>query len=177
MNRRGFTLVETTLALAITATVLAALATAIPTALDARRSAHARLDRATTLRAVLVHVDRELAGALGEGFAVGDGAQASLRFVGGADPGHQLAYRIEAGALVRRTTPRGAPPPDHGTAPTLLVPGVLAGRFEAFDGSDWHAAWHATSPPLALRVHLTLDDGSRLERVIAIATGKPVRST
>ena len=177
MSRRGFTLLETVLALGITAVLLTALATAIPTALETRRTATARLDHATTLRAVLVHLDRELTGALAEGFVVDDGPRPSLRFVGGAEPGLQLAYAIEDGALVRRTAPRGAAPPDRHARPTILLPGVRACRLEAFDGTVWRSTWSAEAPPLALRVHLTLDDGAIVDRVVVIATGKAARLT
>jgi general secretion pathway protein J len=177
VTARGFTLIETVVALAITAVILTALATAIPAALAARRTATEHLERAATLRAVLVHLDRELAGALAEGFVVSEPPDAVLRFVGGPEPGLQLLYRVEQGALVRRTAPRGAAPPAPAGPPTALLDGVRACRFAAFDGETWRSTWTTETPPPAVRLTLDLADGTTIDRVVTIATGRAPRTT
>ena len=164
---RGFTLLETLVALAVTAIVLTALATAVPAALRANDAARAHLDRATGARTFLLHLERELASALAEPCTVAAEPAARLEFTGGAEPGTRLAYGLEHGALVRRSWPRfTAPDPPAPGVPVL--DGVAALSLDAWDGREWRAAWTANRPPEAVRVRLRFADGGTANGVAAV---------
>ena len=163
----GFTLLETLVALAATAVVLTALATAVPAALRASEVARARLDQATAARAFLLHLERELASALAEPFTVGAEPATRLEFTGGTEPGARLAYTLEHGAVVRRSWPRfTAPDPQAPAVPVL--DGVAALSLDAYDGRDWLATWSASRPPEAVRVRLRFADGETASGVAAV---------
>jgi prepilin-type N-terminal cleavage/methylation domain-containing protein len=164
---RGFTLLETMVALGLTAVVLSALAVAVPAALRAERGARARLERATTARSVLLHLERELATALAEPVVVGATPEPRLEFTGGTEPGARVAYTIEGTALVRRTTPRFALAPQPGPGVPVLAD-VAGFEVRAFDGRDWVAHWHAATAPEAVRVRIVFGDGDAVETVAAI---------
>ena len=169
--RRGFTLVETAVALAVTAVVLVALATAVPATLRANAVATARLEQAAAARSFLLHLERELATALPEPFVLAARPTPRLEFTGGTEPGRRLAYGVEHGAIVRRTTPRFAPA--NVQAPGVpLLRDVDTVALEAFDGRDWVAAWHASTPPEAVRLRIRFADGERWDAVAAIPTAR-----
>jgi hypothetical protein len=163
--------VETAVALAVTAVVLVALATAVPATLRTTAAATARLEQTTAARAFLLHLERELATALPEPFVLAASPAPRLEFTGGAEPGRRLAYGVENGAIVRRTTPRFAAPDPHAPAVPLLRD-VDALALEAFDGRDWVPAWHASTPPAAARVRIRLADGETFGAVAAIPTAR-----
>ena len=164
---RGFTLLETLVALAVTAVVLTALATAVPAALRASEAARAHLDRATGARAFLLHLERELASALAEPCTVAAEPATRLEFTGGAEPGTRLAYTLEHGAVVRRSWPRfTASDPQAPGVPVL--DGVAAFSLDAWDGREWLAAWTSNRPPEAVRVRLRFADGETASAVAAV---------
>ena len=176
MQHRGaFTLVEMLIALAATSVLLAALATAIPTALRAREAAAERLGRTEVTRAVLGRLEHELAAVVAERFEVVDGAAPMLRFSGGGEPGDRLTYSVERGRLVRAVAPRFAVA-DAPTAPgDVVLDGVAALELAAFDGRGWRRAWDADDPPMAMRVRLVFGDGEALELVAPVPVGRPRR--
>ena len=163
----GFTLLETLVALAATAVVLTALATAVPAALRASEVARARLDQATAARAFLLHLERELASALAEPCTVAAEPATRLEFTGGTEPGARLAYTLERGAVVRRSWPRfTAPDPKAPGVPVL--DGVAALSLDAWDGREWLPTWTANRPPEAVRVRLRFADGETSSGVAAV---------
>lgn len=164
----GFTLLEVVVALGVTAVLLAALATAVPGVLRARGVATERLERATVVRTVLLHLERELAGAVAEPFAV---MAAGLEFTGGGEPGERLSYTVEHAALVRRATVRFAPA-DSSAPGVPLVDGVAAMTVDAFDGRDWVTPWRDRTPPEAVRIRLQLDDGETASTIVSIPTAR-----
>ncbi len=167
---RGFTLLEALVALALTAVVLGALATAVPTTLRANTVATARLERATVARTLLLHLERELASALAEPFVL-TREPARLEFTGGAEPGERLVYTLEDGALVRRATTRFAPG-DPTARAVPLVGDLAAMTLEAFDGRDWVAAWRASAPPEAVRIRIRFADGETAGTIATIPTAR-----
>jgi len=175
-HRRGFTLLETLVALATTAVLLGALATAVPAALRAREAATARLERATTVRTLLLHLEHELAGTLPEPFTLAGGAVPRLAFTGGSEPGEQLAYAFERGALVRRTAPRGAQP-DPAARGIAVLEDVAAVELRAFDGTTWVEAWQASAPPVAVRIRILFTDGEAAGTIATIPTARPRRAS
>jgi len=169
--RAGFTLLELVVALGMTSLVLAALATAVPTALRARDAATTALLRATTARGVLTALERELATALPAPVVVG-AAPSRLAFTGGAEPGEAIAYDLERSALVRRAAPRLAVQPE--TAPAVrLLDGVAALEISAFDGRAWSRAWASDVLPTAIRVRIVFLDGEAVETLAPIPTARP----
>jgi prepilin-type N-terminal cleavage/methylation domain-containing protein len=174
-RRGGFTLIETMVALGLTAVVLAALAVAVPAAMRAERGARARLERATTARTVLIHLERELANALAEPVVVSATPRPLLEFTGGTEPGERLAYTIEGTTLVRRAAPRFATEPDIGSGGgsgggpgVRVLADVAALEVRAFDGREWLAQWHASVVPEAVRVRIVFTDGDAVATVAAI---------
>jgi prepilin-type N-terminal cleavage/methylation domain-containing protein len=170
-RRRGFTLLEVLVALGATAVVLAALATAVPMTLRANAVASARLEQATVARSLLLHLERELATALPEPFALTTTPDARLEFTGGAEPGERVTYTVERGALVRRARPRFAPP-DPGARGVALVHGVASLALDAFDGRAWIAPWRAGTPPEAVRIRLAFADGETAETIAVVPTAR-----
>jgi prepilin-type N-terminal cleavage/methylation domain-containing protein len=166
-RRDGFTLLETMVALGLTAIVLSALAVAVPAGLRAERGARARLERATTARAVLLHLERELASALAEPVVVAATPRPLLEFTGGTEPGARVEYTIVGTTLVRRVTPRFTPEPIEAGGLSMLAD-VAALEVRAFDGRDWLAAWHERAVPEAVRVRIVFADGDAVETVAAI---------
>jgi type II secretory pathway pseudopilin PulG len=164
----GFTLLEALVALGVTAVMLGAVATAVPTALRASTVATARLERATVARAVLLHLERELSATLREPFAL---TAERLEFTGGPEPGERLAYTVEGGALLRRASPRFAPV-DPAAAGVPLVRDVVEMRVEAFDGRDWVTPWHESTPPEAVRIRIRFTDGETVTTIAAIPVAR-----
>jgi prepilin-type N-terminal cleavage/methylation domain-containing protein len=166
-RERGFTLLETMIALGVTAVVLAALAVAVPAALRAERGARARLERATTARTVFLHLERELASALAEPVVVAAAPSPRLEFTGGSEPGERLAYALEGSTLVRHATPRFAIDP-VGDAGVPVLRDVATLEIRAFDGHDWVPQWHERDPPTAVRFRVVFAEGDALTTVAAI---------
>jgi type II secretory pathway pseudopilin PulG len=196
MRTRGTTLLETLVALALTAVMLAALGGAVIRAAAARSEASAAADRTATTRTVLLRLAAELEAARGGGeteptaferFVVDPPEPgrpwSRLRFATAA-PGafpeteahgdvSAVTYDVEVEpgrpgthALVRRETARPVP---AGTPAALGVPvvgGVRVFRARCFDGTTWRPAWPAGPPPRA--VELTLGAGAGLDGAEAL---------
>ena len=166
----GFTLLETLVALSVTAVVLMSLATAVPTLLRTRGAATAALERATTTRSVLLHLERELAGTLREPFRLQVDPDERLEFTGGQEPGERLVYAVEHGVLVRRTGARVAlEPPGHAVP---VLDGVARWSLEAWDGRAWVTRWDSTELPQAVRIRLDLADGGTVGMVAPIPSAR-----
>lgn len=179
MTRRGFTLLETVVALACATIVLTALYGAVlrTTAAEQRATAHA--DRVAAARGALLILASELEAAPASDrvpefrVTAADGAPwQSLRFVTGArgpavaaDDLPVVEYRIvpdgaARGALVRVETPRLGAPAASGEEPPPLVDAVRRLQIRCFDGRTWSSTWHETALPRAVEVALGVDDGA-----------------
>lgn len=173
MRRSGFTLLETLVALAVTALVLAALGRLVLQTASARTQATAASERLGGARAVLVGLAREIEAALppgapgattpSESFVVvapaTPGASSQLRFaaaVAPATPGtadvQTLAYAVPARSTTLTRTRRGA----RDGLP--VVEGVRRFTVRCFDGATWHDTWAAGALPRAVAVRLELID-------------------
>ena len=161
---RGFTLLEAVVALGVTAVLLGALATAVPTTLRANTVATERLERATLARMVMLHLERELSTALAEPFVVDPGR---VEFTGGTEPGERLVYDVEDGSLARRASVRFALA-DRVAPGVPLLADVAAMTVEAFDGRDWVSPWRAATPPEAVRIRLRFVDGETAGTIATI---------
>ncbi len=199
MRARGFTLLETLVALALTALVLGALGGAVLRAASARTRATDAADRAAAARTVLLRLAAEIEAAQPpapedpagrERFVVEPEASArpwsGLRLAT-AIPGPPLTttptgdvrvvgYRVEpdpqrpgTGALVRRDAPPGAPEPPGHP----VLEGVHRFRLRCFDGSTWSATWPASRLPRAVEVALGVDDGRGGVEELAVTVTLP----
>jgi len=81
----------------------------------------------------------------------------------GAPLRQQVSYQIDRAngtpKLIRRVAPLGSAPGDG--AALEVADGVLAIRYDFFDGSTWQRGWNAPTHPLAVRVSLVMQDLDR----------------
>lgn len=170
MNVRGSTLLETLVALAITALVLSALASALLRTASARARATRSADRLASERSALLGITAALEAARPAGddpeFAVDpppDGASpwSALRLLasGPADDVRRIGYRVASGVLVRREAARLALP-DATPTDVPLLDAVGLFRVRCFDGETWTASWASADLPQAVEVTLAVDDGA-----------------
>jgi len=179
VRRAGFTLLETLVALAVTAVILAALGEVVLRTATARTRATAAADRTGAGRTVLLRLAHEIEAAVPpvapgtdapERLVVDTpadrGASSTLRFVTlgppatpGASDLHALTYAREVdpqqpgtAALVRRAGSSAA-------AQTMLT-GIRRFRVRCFDGGAWHDEWEREPLPRAVEVEVDLDDGA-----------------
>jgi len=182
MTARGFTLLETLIALAITALVLAALSGTALRAAAARARAREAAAGSAALRTLLLRLGAELeaahpAPAPAESLSIAPPAPShpwsSIRLVtvapgasgpGPASDGHAVSYRVEPdpervgrSVLVRREAV------SLGTTETAGAPvlgGVSAFGLRAFDGRTWQASWPPGPLPRAVEVTIGVAEPS-----------------
>ena len=191
MSRRGVTLLETLLALALTALILGTLSRSLAGAARSRSAAGTESDRVSAARTVLLRLAAEIEAAVPEtGMAVDPGlgpdstprlrVTALVRSDPGTSPAsdrRSISYEVDrtTGVLVRRE--RAAPAPEAGPPPEPLA--VLAGvrrlAVRCFDGTEWRTRWDADVLPRAVEIALGVDDGAggteELATTIAVALG------
>jgi prepilin-type N-terminal cleavage/methylation domain-containing protein len=177
----GFTLLETLVALAITAIVLAALGGSVLRAAVARTRATAVADRLAASRTLLVRIAAEVEAARTplaadpagpERFVVapndtglpwsvlrlatavaGPGAAGDVRGV--TYEVQPDAHRPGIGVLVRRD----GPPTAVAAATQPVLTGVRTFAVRCFDGTTWSGSWPAGRLPRAVAITLGVDDG------------------
>jgi type II secretory pathway component PulJ len=191
MSRRGVTLLETLLALALTALLLGTLSRSLAGAARSRSAAGAESDRISAARTVLLRLAAEIEAAVPEtGMAVDPGlgpdstphlrVTALVRSDPGTSPAsdrRSISYEVDrtAGVLVRRE--RAAPAPEDGPppAPLAVLAGVRQFAVRCFDGTEWRTRWDADVLPRAVEIALGVDDGAggteELATTIAVALG------
>src|SRR5262245_9823175 len=181
-SARGALLLETLLALSLTAVVLTGVYTAVVRAADARTRAVARGERDAAARAALLAIAAEIEAALAP-----DPASLARRFVvtaprdqtpwgelrfaavprgdvvpSAAGDARDLVYRIEgappAGTLARREASVFAPA-DGESVPASLVGGVRRFTIRCLDDDGWHDTWNRAALPRAVEVALEVEDG------------------
>lgn len=174
-RRHGFTLLETLVALALTAVVLGALAATVRRAASARTQATANADRTAAVRTLLLRLTEEIEAAHdddGTGFTpfavdvpAHDHPWSRLRLASGrADALRAVSYTVEPdpirrdiGILVRRDAPAGAT--DVTALPVL--DDVRSFRLRCFDGTAW-ASTCAGRLPRALEVTVGVEGHDEL---------------
>src|SRR5437870_6336152 len=149
MRRRGFTLLETMVALAVTALVLTALYGVIARAAAARTRTTERADRMAATRTLLLQIAHEVEAAIGsaeptapERFVVvppggGGPPWSTLRFA--TADATLVAYRVAdaargTGTLVRTAASRFAPPDAAPPEAVAVLPRVPGCRAPCSDG-------------------------------------------
>jgi len=205
MTRRGFTLIEVLIALALTVIVASALASSLWVAFKARRSANAAIEESRQTSTTGDVLAREIAGCLPptgrlagpfEGvaddiqfFTTGPEPKATVQgdirgieytTVPGTNNGQNLVRRVTSNLLAQVVVT----PPDE-----VLCQNVDSLEFWYYDGTDWQDSWDSTtaSPantlPVAVKFTLTLLPASpgaqpqTTTRIIALSCYKPQNQT
>jgi general secretion pathway protein J len=187
MSVRGSTLLETLVALAITALVLSALASAVLRTASARERVTRTADRLSSERIALLGIAAALEAARPAGdapeFGVDpppDGASpwSALRLLAGGptDDVRRIGYRVASGVLVRREAARLAPP-DATPTDVAVLDAVTLFRVRCFDGQTWATSWASTDLPQAVEVTLAVDDGAGGSDELATTVVLPARES
>jgi len=193
MRERGITLLETLVALGLTALVLAALEGTVMRAAGARGRASAVAEREAAGRSVLLRLTAELEAAPvaddpRQRFMVEPAAGpahpwTTLRFAThtrGGGAAHLVVYRVEAdparpgiGTLLRQETFSPAPPDPSDPTGFPVLENVRDFRVRCFDGTAWRADWSPGDLPRAVEVGVAVDDGMDGVAELRIATTLP----
>jgi prepilin-type N-terminal cleavage/methylation domain-containing protein len=165
---RGFTLLETLLALAIGGLVLGAAYTAVVRAASARDQAVARVREVNAGRQALL----EMAHALEATAARQLSADAhSLRFVQTEPQPVAITYEMDGTRLVEhRVSPFAATRDDPGS-PRVLLDRARTFGVRCFDKGDWVAGWSRDTVPRALELTLALADGEEFRTRVMLPVG------
>ena len=194
MTRRGFTLLETLLALALTALVLGALARSLAGAARSRSLATAESDRLAAARTILLRLGAELEAAAGEAGIVvepdaapglSSGSRVHLVTTVRTDAStlpasdrRAVAYEVDraAGVLLRHEETAPMAPEAATPAPLAVLAGVRRLAVRSSDGTEWHDAWHSAALPRAVELVLGVDDGAggveELATTVTVALGR-----
>jgi prepilin-type N-terminal cleavage/methylation domain-containing protein len=187
VSRRGVTLLETLVALALTALLLGTLSRSLAGAARSRAAAGAESDRLAAARTVLLRLAAEIEAAVGEKAielepGLGPGSSSRLRVtttvrtdatIFPASDRRTVSYEVDgaAGTLLRRE--RTAPPSADAPEPEALA--VLAGvarlAVRCSDGTEWRGRWQSTALPRAVELVLAVDDGAGGAEELATTVG------
>jgi len=192
MSKRGITLLETLVALGLTALVLAALEGTVLRAAGARGRAGAAAEREAAGRSLLLRLNAELEAAPvaddpRQRFTVEPASPAqpwtTLRFTThtrGGGAAHIVAYRVEPdparpgiGTLLRQEALSPAPPDPSNPTGFPVLENVRDFRVRCFDGTAWRADWAPGELPRAVEVGVSVDDGLDGMAELRIATTLP----
>jgi prepilin-type N-terminal cleavage/methylation domain-containing protein len=165
---RGFTLLETILALAVGGLVLGAAYTAVVRAAAARDQAVARGHEVNAGRQALLEVAHALEAASPRRLSADAHA---LHFEQAEPEPVAITYEMDGTRLVeRRVSPFAATRDDAGTTRALLD-GARAFGVRCFDKGDWVAGWSHDAAPRALELALALADGEEFHTRVVLPLG------
>jgi prepilin-type N-terminal cleavage/methylation domain-containing protein len=165
---RGFTLLETLLALLIGGLVLTSAYAAVVRAAVARDGATRRTAGAVAVRRALLDLTRALETAAPRPFSADAGA---LR-IAQTDPAPRVVrWSLDDGRLLEWSTPAFAPPRAAEAAPRVVLDGVQTFDVRCFDGRAWVTGWQAERAPRAVEVALALRDGESLRTRVVLPLG------
>ena len=165
---RGFTLLETVLALAIGGLILTAAYGAVVRAASARDGATRRTANVARARLALLEMGRAIESASPRPFSA---STTELRIALGDPEPRLVHYALDDSRLVEdRTIPfaaGGAAPTEPG-ASRVLLDGVQAFRVRCFGDGAWTDGWRGTDAPRAVEVTLRVADGEELRTRILL---------
>jgi prepilin-type N-terminal cleavage/methylation domain-containing protein len=168
IGRRGFTLVETVLALAITAVVLAAVGGVVGRVAQGGAAVDRRVDALAGGRLLLGLLADEIEGSVPGSLAVvaaDDASGIRLDLTTSTADGVPVAvtYRLDGDRLLR-----GARSPFATAEPAAeaILNGVAALAVDCFDGSTWSPRCHGQRPPEAVALRLRLEGGETLRTTV-----------
>jgi len=176
MSHRGVTLLETLVALALTALVLGALSRSLAGAARSRSAATAESDRLSAARTILLRLAAEIETAVGEtgivvepedGLGPSSGSRLRLTTVVRSDASsapasdrRSIAYEVDGAVLLRREWAAPRPTDAAEPEPLSVLAGVRRLAVRCSDGTEWRRAWNAAVLPRAVELVLTIDDGA-----------------
>ena len=165
---RGFTLLETLLALAIGGLVLGVAYTAVVRAAAARDQAVSRGRTVADGRRALLELAHELEAAAPRRFAADDH---TLRFVRSEPEPVAVSYGVDGTRLVQRRASAFAPARDERSDTRVVLDGVKRLGVRCFDRGEWVAGWSHDSTPRALELTLGLPGGEELRTRVVLPLG------
>ena len=163
---RGFTLLETLLALALGGLVLGAAYAAVVRAASARDQAVARGREVNAGRQALLEVAHALEGASPRRLS----ADAhGLHFEQAEPEPVAISYEMDGTRLVeRRVSPFAA---NDASTTRALLDGARAFGVRCFDKGDWVAGWSRDTAPRAIELTLALADGEEFRTRVMLPLG------
>ena len=165
---RGFTLLETLLALAIGGLVLGAAYAAVVRAASARDQAVARGHEVNAGRQALLEVAHALQAAAPRRLSADTH---TLRFVQPEPEPVALTYEMDGTRLVERRVSLFAATRDDAGTTRPLLDGARAFGVRCFDKGDWVAGWSRDAAPRALELTLALADGEEFHTRVVLPLG------
>src|SRR5262245_1842171 len=167
---RGFTLLETLLALAIGGLVLTASYTAVVRAAAARDGATRRTADVARARLALLEIARTIESASAQPFRANAG---EVRIALGEPEPRLVRFALDDSRLVEdRTIPFAAGGGDAAPIPgssRVLLDGVQAFSVRCFGDGAWTDGWRGTDAPRAVELTIRVADGEELRTRIVLA--------
>ena len=173
MSRRGMTLLELVVAMAVGLLVVAVSSRAVLQSRDARDRVQVESDRLAAARSALLLLMRELEQSRPGDLRVERAPRAAApRVHAGIDVPEPLlvSYRVRDETLLRRERLRFAARDD--SREIALLGGVRAFDVRCLADGEWHASWDRPALPDAYRVRLELEDDVRLATIVVPVTGE-----
>lgn len=170
-SRRGMTLLELVVAMAVSMLVVVVAAQALHQSWETRDHVRAESDRLAAVRGVFLLLTRELEQARPGDLRVERPPGAlSPRLETGHDVPTPLliSYQVRDQVLRRRERLRFAARDD--TRDVALLTGVRAFGVQCLADGEWHASWDRPTLPEAFRVTLELSDDVHLATTIVPVT-------
>jgi prepilin-type N-terminal cleavage/methylation domain-containing protein len=164
-SERGFTLLETLLALAIGGLVLGAAYTAVVRAAAARDGAVARTAGVASGRRVLLEMARTIESAAPSPFMA---SERQLQIAAGDPEPRLVAYGLEGTRLLERRTSPFAASSAEAAPPRVLLDDVRDFTVRCFDGGAWTSGWNSESAPRAVELTLQAGDGEALRTRVVL---------
>jgi prepilin-type N-terminal cleavage/methylation domain-containing protein len=165
---RGFTLLETLLALAIGGLLLTAAYAAVVRAAAARDASLQRTGGVVGARRALLEMASTLETSAGQRF----GADAHAVHVVQPEPEPRLVrYALDGSRLVESTESAFAAPGTAASSRRVLLDAVEDFRVRCFDGGDWTEGWNRQTAPRAVELMLRTANGEELRTRVLLPLG------
>jgi type II secretory pathway component PulJ len=185
VKRRGVTLLETLVALGLTALLLGTLSRSIAGAARSRAAAGTASDRISAARTVLLRLAAEIEAAVPEtGIVLEPSAGLRVTAMVRSDPGaspasdrRTITYGVDraAGVLVRRERAAPARDDEPPAEPLAVLGGARRFSVRCFGDAEWQTRWDAEVLPRAVELVLGIDDGAggieELSTTVTVALG------
>lgn len=165
---RGFTLIETVLALAITTVVLAAVGGVVRRAADGRAEVSERVDTLAGGRLLLGMLADELEASEPGSLAIemddDTGIRIDLTTASADGAPVAVRYHLDGARLLRATrSPFAA---DEIIVRDPVLDGIAELGIDCFDGQAWTGSWNDERPPKAIALRLRLTGGETMRTTV-----------